>query len=377
MIVLGPRDADLGGAPEYWREGNWRPDTLQRVSNICNFNSIPFDKCDIVLEYDARRPEQPMPADQGWELAEGREGVWRHDALHGVLRFELEDDRSFWRFTGHSEGPFNRGAAYGLFLISQSAVESTEGGLDFVFQAAPEGGRIRGMRGCYSSLWHWRSLDSIHQRPILKAAPEPEITQVWHSFGMDAELLGEEIDEEEDTDRNDGGKTIGSLDGLISNENRRFFGYSEDDNPEPVGMFGFLDGAQRMSGMIRNYVASFPGRFIRPAFRTTALSEVTLLRLVFCLSPGGDEEAAIMQVRYSTLSLGMRDNVLPDVEANLSAVKFDPANPGEVAEITVALEGLRPGEPIWFTVERDWRNPEDQQRGTLHLLSVIVEQPEP
>jgi len=376
MIILGPRDADLGGAPDYWREGNWRPDTLGRGPQNCTFTSLPFDKCDVVFEYDARRPEQPMPADQGWELFEDGSDTWRHDPQHGVLRFQADgSSRSFWRREGDADTQFDRGAAYGLFMINRPEEEPRNPGLDFIFQAAPEEGRVRGMRGCYSDRWHWRALVGSAQRPILRAAAEPEMEQVWHNFGMDAELVGARI-EQDNFDSNDGGKTIGSLDGLISNEDRRFFDYAERDNPLPVATFGLTEPAQSIAGMVRTFVTSFSGRFLRPAFRATAQAEVTRLRLVFCRAPGEDDRPAVFHVRYTSPGLGMRDNSLPDRSAGRETVVFDPGRPGELVEISFRLDSLRPGEPIWFTVERDWHHDEDQLRDTVHLLSAILE-PEP
>lgn len=374
MIVLGPRDADLGGAPDHWREGNWRPDTLIRGPRTCSFTSIPFDKCDEVLEYDGRRPEQPMPSDQNWELqSDDATGSWQHDPVHGVLRFRTDGNTpSFWQREGEREGVFNRAAAYGMFLMERAANEPLEGGLNFLFQASPDEGRTRGMRGVYSSLWHWRALDSNDISSVIRRAAEPSMEQVWHRFAMDAELVGASIDLD-DIDSNDGGKTIGSLDSLISNEDRRFFGYSESGNQLPMAVFGMTDARTAVSGMVRNYVASFPGRFLRPAFRSTALTEITRLRLVFCRAASEDERPAVFSVRYTAPSVGMRDNTLPNIEAPSELLIFDPGRPRELVEISFQLERLRPGEPVWFTVERDWRSEEDQMRDTVHLLSAILE----
>lgn len=374
MIVLGPRDADLGGAPDYWREGFWRPDTLIRGPQTCTFTTIPFDKCDIVLEYDARRPERPMPADQGWNLLGEDNGIWQHDPRHGVLTFKAEGETpSFWHAEAEQEMTPDRGASYGLFAIWQSAAALRDGGLDFIFHAPARQGRTRGMRGCYSSLWHWRAFQGTDFRPIMKVAAEPGIEQVWHRFGMDAELTGREV-ALDNVDRDDGGKTIGSLDGLISNEDRRMFLYGPSDTRVPAASFGLTDKETRMSGMVRNYVASFPGIFLRPAFRVIAPGEKTRLRMIFCRPPSEENAPASFQVRYTAPSLGMRDNALPDKEAPPAALQFDPGAPGALAGITVPLDGLKPGEPLWFTVERDWRSGDDTLRDTVYLLSLIVEE---
>jgi hypothetical protein len=374
MIVLGPRDADLGGAPAYWREANWRPDTLGRQPSGAAFPSIPFDRCDLVLEYDARRPEQPLPSDQGWKLQSESDGIWRHDPLHGVLRFQPEGATpSFWRQVGELPDKFDRAAAHGLFSVSRSAAGLDDGGLNFRFAATPDGGRGRGMRGTWSSSWHWRALDGSEIFQILKAAAEPGIERVWHGFGMDAELTGPQIDAA-DTDSDDGGKTIGSLDGLVSNEDRRRFRYGLAE-PGFVAEFGLTEANTRMEGMVLYFAASLPGRFLRPAFRATALAETTRLRLLFARGQvSEDDRAAAMLVRYASAGIGPGENALPVKEPPVEFVKFDPALPDALSEIAYRLEDLVPDEPIRFTVERDWRNPDDTLPETVHLVSLILEE---
>lgn len=374
MIVLGPRDAEPGGAPEHWREGYWRPDTLFRGPQGCQFTAIPFDKCDAVFEYDARMQRRPMPEEQGWEAGGSDTSPWQHDPQHGVLRYDSQGSGpSFWRAGAQIERIPERGAAYGLFWIDRPSRDSREPGLDFAFEAQPRDGRPRGMRGCFSSLWHWRALDDSDIRPLIRAAAEPEMTQVWHRFGMDAELTGAET-AQDDLDRDDGGKTIGSLDGLISNEDRGIFGYGNRNEAPVAARFGLTQEHRGLAGMVRNYVASFPGTFLRPSFRAMAMTETTLLRLLFCRAPGEDDRGAVFRVNYTSPSLGMRDNMLPEIEAPEALLIFDSGAPGTAAEISVPLENLRPGEPIRFTVERNWRHDEDRLRATAFLVSLILEE---
>lgn len=376
MIVLGPRDADLNGAPPCWREGNWRPDTLRRPPHLCAFTTIPFDKCDLVFEYDARRPQQPMPFDQGWKLVSEGDGNWEHDPLHGTLRFHPEGPTpSFWRRSDQLRPMPDRGAAHGLLMMIDGPRETREGGLDILFEAAPPNRRARGMRGCWSDRWHWRALDGSDAFPLIKAAAEPTLDRAWHGFGLDAELIGPEIDAG-DVDPNDGGKTIGGLDGLISNDDRRRFRYGTAEPEQAVAIFGMTERDTRVAGQIRNVCVSFPGRFVRASFRALTLAETTRLRLILCLGAEGEVEnaGAVIRVLYTSPSIGMRENALPEKEAPPGVIAFDPANPGGAVEVDFDLEGLKPGEPLRFTVERDWRSGEDRLRDTVHLLSAVLEE---
>jgi len=372
MIILGPRDADLGGAPDYWREGNWRPHTLDNAPSNCTFTSIPFDKCEIVYEYDARRLDTPTPEQQGWSLVSEGSAIWSHDKTHGALRFDISIGPSFWVSKPENTSTFARGAAYGLFFITQSSLDPNEQGLDFLFHANTGDKSVRGMRGSFSNFWHWRSLTGNDSTPLIKDAAEPSMIQVWHRFGMDAELIGADSTDDR-FEKNDGGKTIGDLDGIISNEDRGIFGYGDPNIEQPFALFGVQDKSNPISGMV--FVTSFPGRFIRPAFRATAQSKTTKLRLIFCA--GNDvkveDDAAVFLVRYAAPSIGMATNDLPTKEADRNRVTFDPGQTDELVEIEFELKELVVGEPIWFTVERDWQDESDRLEATVHLVSAILE----
>src|SRR5690606_38539134 len=106
-------------------------------------------------------------------------------------------------------------------------------------------------------------------------------------------------------------------------------------------------------GMLRNYYASFPGRFMRAGFRAVALGPRMRLRLVVCVDadPGVEAGSAAFRVRYTSPSLGLRPAELPSQDAPLAVRQFDAANLGRTVEIPVELVKLRPGEELWFTVE--------------------------
>ncbi|MQX37643.1 hypothetical protein [Roseospira navarrensis] len=379
MIVLGPRDADLGGAPAYWREADWRPDSVGRTPRGPTFPAIPFDRCDLVLEYDARWPGRPLPSDQGWELASEGDGLWSHDARHGVLRFRPEGATpSFWRRMGRLESKLDRGAAHGLFRIDQGAQEIRAGGFEVMFMVAPPQGRARGMRGCWSDRWHWRTLDGGVPFPLAKASAEPSLDRVWHGFGMDAELVGPPVPQD-NFDPDDGGTTLGSLSGVVSQEDRRRFGYGEFEPQTPLVIFGMTEPGTAMAGQIRNLCVSFPGRFLRPSFRAVAQAETTRLRLLFGVdgSPRDGRNTAAIRVRYTAPSLGMREGLLPQKDLGGRPLAIDPGRADGLHELAVDLEGLKPGEPLRFTVERAWDADADTMPETALLLAAILEEARP
>mgnify|MGYP000303674660 FL=1 len=114
MIVLGPLDADLCGAPDYWREGNWRPPSPQDIMagshGLGLMPSIPFDRCDAVLVYDARNLDAPMPRDQGWE-ERGDGNAARHEPERGTLLIEADEGRVLG-YMGAARGRLERMPQY-------------------------------------------------------------------------------------------------------------------------------------------------------------------------------------------------------------------------------------------------------------------------
>lgn len=376
MIVLGPMNADLNGAPPYWRTGNWRPYTLTEAPSGCVFTTVPFDKCDLVFEYDARLPKTPLPEDQGWKLSNGSPDNWKHEPERGTLRFSFKDDSSsFWSRIEKRETMPDRAVAYGLFRIERDSGTEKRGGLDFVVEANPPNGRSRGMRANWTNRFLYRPLDNANSFPIAQPAAEPTLLNAWHRLGLDAELMGPKV-RGEDVEEDDGGKTIGSLDGLINNDDRRAFRYGPAAGPQARAVFGKTDPGGPLEGEIRNFVGSFPGRFMRAGFRAVALGNRTRLRFIFCADPGARDEpgSAAFLVRYATPRLGLRPASLPLNEAPRAIRQFDASNIHRTVEVPVDLANLTAGEELWFTIERDWRHEGDKLRATVHLLMVIIEE---
>ena len=372
MIVLRPMDADLNGAPPYWRSGNWRPNTPPTLSLPCAYTTCPFDKCDLVFEYDARLPERPMPDAQGWKQGGATGDFWQHDAERGALRFSIPDNvDSFWSVEALIERGTDRSVGYGLFLAETGKPDTQVGGVDFVTQASPPEGRYRGMRGNWTGGWNYRRLDTGALIPMVQPTAVQTLGDVWHRFALDAELTGPNV-RGEDVEEDDGGLTIGSLDGILNNDPRRLFGYGATAESAALALFGKTDESGNVAGWIRNYYASYPGRFMRAGFRAVAHGETTLLRFVFCAeaSPEADRDTAAFVVRYASTSLGLSANSLPAVEAPLAVAEFEA---GKTVELPVKLTNLEDGEELWFTIERAWKNDEDRLRSTLHLLMVIVQ----
>lgn len=380
MIVLGPMDADLNGAPAYWRQGNWRPNTGRDILSVLAAPTCPFDRCDMVLEYDARFEGKPLPADQGWIFKGDDQDEWIHDDTRGVLRFRLNTPSpSFWLQEIRHDPIPDRAVSYGAFIIDEESKTSGRlGGFDFTALVSPTEGRSRGVRGGWKSGWRYRVLDSLDVIPVVQPAAEPTMQGVWHTMALDAELVGPNV-RGENVEPRDGGKTICSFDGLVNYDDRRAFGYSAEG--ASLALFGKWDATAaepdgRLEGWLRTFCTSFPGRFLRAGFRAVALGKITRLRLVFYVEAGEQFEpgSIAVLVRYTTPGTGLRAGRLPTKEAPRAVQKFESEDVQRTVEVSVNLEGLTYGEELWFTIERDWQHEADTLRSTAHLLMVVVEE---
>lgn len=377
MIVLGPKDADLNGAPGYWVCGNWRPHTKAPSPSGCGFVTCPFDKCDLVYEYDARRESESMPIDQGWKLVDGESSHWSHDATRGALRYQIPAGASsFWQRVEQASNTPERAVAYALFMMDEVSENNRFSGVDYSVTAnASDQTRPRGIRGVWSTKWMYRSLDGSDVFPMVQNIAESELLRVWHRMALDAELTGPDIPNDNVAPR-DGGKTIASLDGYINNDPRHRFGYGRPGPAGVVAEFGAMTkAADPLSGWIRNFYASFPGRFLRAGYRAVALGKTTRLRLILCVEAGPlfADGSAVFLVNYTSPSMGMKVSVLPSKPASPVVVDFNSSNAGSMVEAKVELGDLTTGEDIWFTVERLWQQDQDRQRSTVHLLMIIVD----
>ncbi len=388
MIVLGPMDADLGGAPSYWRRGNWRPagpDRDAATRSLTVVPTIPFDRCDIVLVYDAADLKRPLPEEQGWEVKASAGGPV-HLASQGALRLDAPAGEELWFYSTVRASTTNvpdHAVVWALF-----AVEDTRGdrpdddkrqiGFDLQVLANREGEPFRGLRATWSNRFVWRSLGRGERvKEIDASVPHDTLTEVWHGVAIDGRLTGFKTLPSDDnlSVPDDGGLTIGGLDGLINNEPRSFFGVDTSADPPASfsARFGKTDPAGSCRVWIRRVVASAYGRWLVAAFRAAAPGTAVRLRLVLYadIPEDGADGAAAFLIRYASGS-DVRPNERPTSEVTISR-QFDSTNFHRVVEAAVDLKPFRPGAPLWFSVERDWRNESDKLRATVHLLQVILE----
>jgi len=385
MFVLSALDADINGAPAFWVEGNWKPGSNIGDAPAGSIPSVPFDKCDVVHEYDARLGT--LPNLQGWTPSGSGFSAGHYNML-GTRALSIDtqgNNQSFWRRDTQIARPA-RIAAYAVFSIDEVESGSEAGeGFDMVVEANTGGDEFKGLRAA------WGDPGSLDGSPaefqyiplesptlgddfknIKSTQPIDQIRSVWHRMSLQGKF--------------DITKTIESLDDSINYEELTFFGDSEADGPSLATFradFGATKSPGPVVGRLRNFVASGPGRFIRAWFRAFALSTNPKLRLVLVADalPAGETATQVeFRVRYQTLA-DLDDPFAMPVNAKIATVNITSPEQVFILEFTLDNTGLEAGSgtdpidashPLRFTVERTNSTANDPRRSTVHLLQVIL-----
>lgn len=349
-MILSPLHADLGGAPRQWLFGQYgvspggQPASGSRIS-------IPFDKCAVVHEYDARFGT--LPASQSWTHqglgAAGDYALVEGGALRGQTALT-----SYWeRTTVVSANPGQCYAYVSINPLAEPAAGVVGEGADFTARYATALGQpYHGVRVTYyDRIWHGTRLDDASDA-ALKTAEEP---RGWSAVAA----FDENTDNREQVwFDSEGGSSLAAT----------TFGTD--------GVAAALDVTSRWGDTVgggtdvlyRNFVASYGGRFIRPMWQAFAQVTNPVLRLYLVADANGSIlKTARFRIRYvqmTGLPYAMPTNT---VDATLNFVV-----PNTVYELPFTLAGLTANLPFVFTVERVWDHGDDGLQATVHLLSASV-----
>jgi hypothetical protein len=342
MQILKPKDADLNGAPELWlRNFNALAPASPQPAGA-SVETIPFDKCTAVVEYDAR--ENTSPTDQGWtHTGTGGAGDYTLEAggaLHAVV---TGGDTSYWvKSTTLADLPT---AVHG-YMVAQRidiagklelrALASYNGTSKFGARLSMEGNEL-----------HALSLSTADDVSLDLA-----LGYGWENFG---------------------GSVIKDADAVAYHRHNvalvspaLFDTLAEVESTRVKAVFGDITGAG-VDAQIRNVVVSVGGRFIRAGFSGIAISSQPYLRFYFSRETRTTSNlVAMFKVRYGQ---GSDPYGLQATETTFSCPV---PTPNQILEIPVQLSGLTSGAPFWFTVERAWDDGDDTFEGTVHLHNITV-----
>lgn len=350
-MLLSPLDADLGGAPRQWLFGQYgdtpggQPASGSRVS-------IPFDKCAVVHEYDARFGTPP--SSQGW--THGGAGSSGDYALveGGALRGQTAA-ASYWSKTTVVPANPLRCFSYAVINPLDEPVYGSPGdGVDFDARYATALSQpYQGVRYTYSDrLWHATELGGSSDVAI-SPTEEP---RGWTFVAATDEAVSNR--EQTWLPHGVGGVT----------QSATVFGSDGTASAlDVVSVFGDTAGGGT-DVLYRNYVASYGGRFIRPMWQAFAQVTNPVLRLYLVADANSSVlKTARFRVRYGQIT--GQPYALP---ANVADATLNFVAANTVYELPIALPGLTANLPFVFTVERLWDHGDDGLEATAHLLSVSV-----
>lgn len=348
-MLIKPADGELTGAPVIWRR-NFRPDASSAQPASSHRETIPFDKCTVVVEYDARL--NTLPADQNWVYqGDGSSGDWgmaEGQVLRGITSPALS---SYWeRVVSVTDVPPTV-YAYSSFLLASVSGSTFGDGLDFQALVGETGQPYVGVR--YTArdelVYMTRLDDSAEYTPWSSAALKGWISAGGaDASGAEALWIDQQHMQLEDATRYE---TV--TPNAAANE--------------IIVRFGDVNGVG-ITAYLRNFVVSAPGRFIRPLF--AAFTQVTdpIVRVYTTADANiSSEKSARFKLLYGPG--GGNPYQLPATAISLTA-SYPFAN--SIVELTFGLSGLTANQPFWFTLERDWSHTDDKIDTTVHMHHATV-----
>lgn len=350
-----PEQADLNGLPRQVITKNFRTDNPVAQPGTGAISSIPFDKCDYVIEYDARFGQLPGAAG----FTEGGSGGTFALVDGGVLSITTTAMDFFYK-------EVTLGAAatevhlYAMGRCDASATTTESRGFRLLVDGAP------GALGDYSGV-------QMRLRPnqIASLALDGATAGVLPGFDPPGSSWLNFYVARRFSDTKHPGAIVESFFGQFSSSS---WGSGDPGGVSPTFRMGFGDfEGSNLQAYLRNMVASLNGRFMRAFFRSYAAVAAPTLRLYFTAdTDAGPGKTARIRVRYGTLGLGANPYSLATASVTDITTSFTTKN--QVVEVPLSLNSmaLMPKAPFWFSVERDWSHTDDTMPGTAHLLSATV-----
>lgn len=354
VLILNPGDADLNGAPDIWLQQPWEvnPPTAQPYTGAAR--GIPLDKCDGVIEYDARFGVVPDDVEFGFTVS----GTGLASAYSlgpgGVLQINTPGGgaTTIWEKSIALANPVDAVYSYAHYRMSASPGAAPGEGFNVQGDYSVVGDNdYRGTR------WAWQGstlratdLDAATDAPWPGSLGYQELH--WQRTAMAAY------------------PTASRLFTWHNNDFANSLSVGDEAGAAPLAdelraQFGDYLGTG-VVGQLRNLVVSAPRRFIRAWFRgySTVTNPVVRLYVTSDLDGSGETLARFL-IRYG----GNTPYAIPTTEVSQS---FNFSSRNTVFEVPIQLTGLTANAPFYFTVEREWDHADDRTRATVWLTQTTV-----
>lgn len=349
-MFLSPRDADLGGAPIRWLRGSrLLPGAVQPAQSTRE--SIPFDKCTAVVEYDSRTGV--LPDLTGWTRSgSGPSTEWSLVPGGGLRLSTSGGNTNTYTQTLALTSSLSQVYMYASVLPELIGSGAVGEGLEVQALYGTATLPYDGVRVNVRDQYYPTTLDGTSDSGFgFFLLPE------WISVGGgDAAGVAEAAYTR---------STFEDL-GISSNT---LYGVSLATAPSTSldVSFGNPSGGIPVTACLRNVVAA-DGRFIRPLFSTMAQVTAPKLRLYLAAESGVSvAKTARFKIAYGTAAGSAYSPLTLTAEAT---VNLSVAN--SIYEMVFSLPGLVANQPFWFFVERDWTHPDDLLDSTVHLFHATV-----
>jgi hypothetical protein len=329
-------------APEFWRGIDWSIDDFPAPRDE-EVEGIPFDRVDMLLEYDARFGS--VPTEQGWRPnGPNTVRLFTVDG-EGALRYQITAPAFFTAEAPLGDQPLVQAHCYFNVLPERisNALERNFSGFEQRFETNPRREQVRGMRADWVRVgrreFHYVTLeaDAVVRTPQL----DGPIRGVFHRGSLQADLRGN--------------RALTSIDGAIDLLPLKRFGGLKDSVKAPLlrASFGSRRDRSASSGRLRNFVVSAPGRFIRAWMRATPPMADPVLRLHFVVRRPVSGTARF-RVRFGRAP----DDALTEIPPRIvdETLRLDGAG---AAHLDVPLRGVAVAERLVITLERNSMDPED------------------
>lgn len=355
--VHTPREAELDGLPNFHIiESSAQAKLPIGQPGTGSVLGIPFDKCDAVIEYDARFGTDPLT--QGFSHVGSSGGTPADYTLvdGGVLNF-VAPNPSYWRKTLTLAV-----APASVHVYAKYRVQTSTTGLGQGFEVKGIGSP--GASADYKGVRYYQDRDSLYEIDL------PNTTSALVADRVAGSWTQIYSGDDPATDRaflvlDDG--PIAAIDAATVFLTQPGGGVS----PHLRGEFGntqIVGGA--LTGQIRNFILSCNGRFTRAFFRSYAAVASPVLRMQFVSDLDATDPKARFLVRYGSLTLGTTPYAYGALSVGVTAFFNNPRN--VMVEAAVTLPSLTARQPFWFSIERDWQHADDLTKATVHLLAATV-----
>lgn len=347
-MLIPVSDAVLD-APRLWLQGPGLPDEHADPAFIRapGAETLPFEKCSAVIEYDARLGS--LPSSQGWTRAFPSSGQF--SVSNGVLQQ-------------------NRVSGTNDFFYAESILAAAPDQVHgYVLGRADDGVRLGFMglgeaagnaaRGFRTELDGVSGVTQLHHDLLAGGVAAVDATgpRGWVRAGYSFELLSGTCE----------GATDASGFRLTAPQGT----FPTPANPIPDTSHrieAHLGKLTTDTGLTwaRYACVSTPGRFIRPYFRGYSQVQSPVLRLYVYAEPYVGTASVRFLVRYDSGTLDPRTRPTKTVSATVAM-----STPGQVYEVALTLTDAGAG-PVWFSVERDWNHGDDLLNSAAHLTQLVL-----